>query len=265
MRPVFSSISKRVRRQWRYQFGGRRRAKVRQFRDIHRGRHCFVLGNGPSLNAVDLVRLNREYTFGVNGIHLAHEDKGFEPTYYIVEDGLYLEQHASEINKIDYSVRFFPERYSDFISQPCGDTYFLLFDWSVYNSKLLDYRNPNFSTDVEQRTGTGGSIIFVALQLAYYMGFDPVYLVGMDHTSVIPPGAVHIRNNRYRFEGKDPNHFRDDYVTHEDVYLPDRELINRGFTKAREAFERDGRSVLNATVGGKLEVFKRVDLDSVIS
>ena len=98
MRPVFSSISNRVRRQWRYLFGGRRRAKVRQFRDIHRGRHCFVLGNGPSLNAVDLVRLNREYTFGVNGIHLAHEDKGFEPTYYIVEDGLYLEQHASEIN-----------------------------------------------------------------------------------------------------------------------------------------------------------------------
>ena len=264
MRPVFLNISKRARRQWRYQFGGRRRAQVRQFRDMHRGQHCFVLGTGPSLNAVDLERLNREYTFGVNGIHLAREDKGFEPTYYVVEDALYLEQHAEEINQTDYSVRFFPERYSDFISQPCGETYFLLFDWSVYNSKLPSYRNPTFSTDVEQRMGAGGSIIFVALQLAYYMGFDPVYLVGMDHTKVIPPGAVPLRNNRYRFEGKDPNHFRDDYLAAEDVFLPDWEMINRGFTKAREAFERDGRSILNATVGGQLELFERVDLASVI-
>ena len=243
----------------------RQRARVRRFHNAHRGERCFIVGNGPSLNAVDLRRLQGERTFGVNGIYLKRDEMGFEPTYYIVEDPLYMQQHAERINQIDYAVRFFPERYIDLVPNPGENTCFLLFDWSLYKPASSGYREPRFSTDIERRVGTGGSVTFVALQVAFYMGFDPVYLVGMDHNIVVPPTAEHVIRNRYRFAGSDPNHFRSDCGAGTEVYLPQWDVVNRGFTRARDAFECDGRRIYNATTGGKLELFERVDFGSLFS
>lgn len=256
-------LRRRLRRRVRYHFGFRQRARARRFRELHKGERCFVIGNGPSLNRVDLSYLDQEVTFGVNGIYHKHDAVGFEPTYYIVEDPLYMEQHIDQIRQIDYAVKFFPERHLDLIPHSGEDTYFLLFDWGVYRGDSPHYRQPSFSTDVVRRVGTGHSVSFVALQLAHYMGCDPVYLVGMDHSVVVPPHSEKLGERRYRTEGSDPNHFHPHYRAGQDWYYPDWEVIDEAFGEAREAFARDGRSIYNATVGGKLEIFDRVDFASL--
>lgn len=257
-----ADLSRRARRLARYHFGFRQRARARRFRGVHRGERCFIIGNGPSLNAVDLRRFKQERTFGFNGIYLKHDEMGFEPTYYIVEDRLYMEQHAEKINQIDYAIRFFPERHMDLVPNPGENTYFLRFDWHPYRPTSLRYREASFSTDVTRFVGIGQSVTFAGLQIAFYMGFNPVYLVGMDHSKVVPPTGEKV-GSRVRTEGEDSNHFHPRYSAGTDWYYPDWKVVNRAFSCAREAFDRDGRTVYNATAGGKLELFERVDFDSL--
>ncbi len=42
--------------------------RLAELRDKHRGKRCFIVGNGPSLKQTDLSKLEGEYTLGQNRI-----------------------------------------------------------------------------------------------------------------------------------------------------------------------------------------------------
>ena len=79
-------------RSFRYRMGGilmsiyQKREKIASFHNIHKGKRCVIIGNGPSLNKLDLTKLKNEITFGVNAIYTNMDNMGFLPTYYVVED-----------------------------------------------------------------------------------------------------------------------------------------------------------------------------------
>jgi hypothetical protein len=56
--------------------------RLTEFKDIHKGKRAFIIGNGPSLKHTDLGRLRNEYTFGMNRIYLLFEELGFHTTYF---------------------------------------------------------------------------------------------------------------------------------------------------------------------------------------
>ena len=62
--------------------------KLSQFRNIHSGKRCFLIGNGPSLRASDLDTLHRagEITFAFNRIYNIFDQTEWRPTYYISQD-----------------------------------------------------------------------------------------------------------------------------------------------------------------------------------
>jgi hypothetical protein len=63
-----------------------RRDSIRQLaelKDIHRGKRCFLIGNGPSLKQTDLSLLKNEFTIGTNRIYLAFPELGFSTSYYL--------------------------------------------------------------------------------------------------------------------------------------------------------------------------------------
>ena len=55
------------------------------YRNRYAGKRAFILGNGPSLNMLDLSKLAGEVTFGTNGIFYLFDRMGFKPTFYVVE------------------------------------------------------------------------------------------------------------------------------------------------------------------------------------
>ena len=73
------------------------RKGLEAFHNIHQGKRCFILGNGPSLKQTDLSKLRNEYTFGMNRIYLAFEELGFQTSYYVSVNDLVIEQCAKEI------------------------------------------------------------------------------------------------------------------------------------------------------------------------
>jgi hypothetical protein len=65
-------------------------------------------------------------------------------------------------------------------------------------------------------------------------------------------------------EGEDPNHFDPRYFGKGFRWqLPDLETSEIAYRMARRAYEQAGRRVLDATIGGKLTVFPKVEYGSL--
>ncbi|HWQ84418.1 MAG TPA: 6-hydroxymethylpterin diphosphokinase MptE-like protein [Anaerolineales bacterium] len=228
-----------------------RRASIEQLarlKDIHRGQRCFIIGNGPSLKKTDLTHLKDEYTFGSNRIYLAFPEWGFTTSYLLSINSLVIEQCAEEIRSLPIP-KFISWRSRSLI-QPTPDLAFL----------HTTYNGPRFSTDVRGRVWEGGTVTYVALQLAFHMGFSQVILIGVDHSYVTQgtPNATVVS------QGDDPNHFHQGYFGKGFRWqLPDLEMWERSYQMARQAYAQAGRQVLDATIGGKLAVFEKIDYASL--
>jgi hypothetical protein len=242
------------------QFDG---SALRAFRDCHRGRRCFILGNGPSLQRTDLAPLADEITFGVNGIFYMTHQCGFAPTYYVVEDNHVFADNLERIEAVEATARFFPSKYRPIIA-PSPGTYFLPTDWSFYWGSSEWYETPRFSHDVAEVIFAGQTVTFLNIQLATYMGCSEIYLVGIDFEYHIP-AAAKVEGLTITSTDDDPNHFHPDYFGKgKRWHLPKLDNVERAMECAKVGVEEAGARIFNATIGGKLEVFERADYHAVV-
>jgi hypothetical protein len=226
-------------------------ARIASFRGRHQGERCFILGNGPSLRRTDLRPLRGEVTFGLNRIYLNFPVMGFATTYYLAVNTLVIEQCHAEIGALGMP-RFIAWRGRRWFGRK-DDVMFL----------DTDYTGPEiFSKDASGRVFEGSTVTFVALELAHYMGFAEAILLGVDHDFATqgPPNVTVVS------QGEDRDHFSPAYFGAGFRWqLPDLEASERAYRLARAAFEEDGRRVVDATIGGKLTVFPKVDYDTLVS
>ena len=243
----------RARHQAAAVFDGRLRASRRRLalmRNSHQGERCFVLGNGPSLARMDLTPLKSEVTFGLNRVYLLFPKLGFSTTYFVAVNTLVVEQCVEEIKQLGMP-KFITWRARHSLR---GDDQVTFLD-SDYTGEA------NFSGDVTGRVFEGSTVTYVALQLAYHLGFSEVILIGVDHSfqSAGRPNVTVVSG------GNDPDHFSPNYFpTGFRWQLPDLKASESAYLLAWHAYEAAGRRVLDATVGGKLEVFPRVDYDGLL-
>jgi 6-hydroxymethylpterin diphosphokinase MptE-like protein len=232
-----------------------RRESIRRLtalKDIHRGKRAFVIANGPSLKQMDMGRLKNEFTFGMNRIYLMFPELGFSTTYLTVVNDLVIEQTASDLAALSLP-KFLAWRSRRHFRSDLPIAQVPTF---LYTS----YTGPRFSTDVRGRVWEGATVTNVTLQLAFHMGFQQVILIGVDHNY----SAVGKPNTTVVSQGDDPNHFSPAYFGKGFRWqLPDLETSEIGYAMAREAYQKAGREVLDATIGGKLMIFPKVDYDSL--
>lgn len=235
-------------------------AALAGFRNRHRGERVVIIGNGPSLNDCDLTRLKGESTIAVNGIFYAAERMGFDPTYYVVEDTAVMKDNLDAIKAYQAGHKFFPSIYRQFVGEAPNVSYFMM-NRGFYEPRSPDFCVPKFSFNPEQRMYSGQSVTIINLQLAYLMGFAEVILVGMDFSYTIPDSAD-VKGDVITSRGDDPNHFHSDYFGAGKVWKnPKLDRVLANYALAKEIFEADGRRIVNATKGGRLELFERVDYD----
>ena len=229
---------------------------LRSFKDCHQGERCFILGNGPSLKRTDLAPLADEITIGVNGIFYMTQQCGFAPTYYVVEDNHVFSDDLVRVNNVDAVAKFFPSKYRPIIT-PGPDVHFLPTDWSFYWGSSPWYETPRFSHDVADVIYVGQTVTFLNIQLAAYMGFSEIYLVGVDFDYQIPEAAK-IEGLTITSVDDDPNHFHPDYFGKgKKWHLPKLDNVEKAMLCAQEGVKERGGTIFNATVGGKLEAFPR--------
>jgi len=227
----------------------RTRKELTKFHNKHKDQRCFIIGNGPSLQQTDLTKLKNEITFGMNRIYMAFESMGFSTSYFVTVNDLVIEQCAKDIQNLKIP-RFVSWRGGRNWLTPEDDLYFL------YST----YTGPKFAKDIRNRLWESATVTYVTLQIAFYMGFEQVYLIGVDHnfeTKGTP-------NTTIVSQGDDPNHFHPGYFGKGFRWqLPDLEKSEIGYQMAKDTFEQSGRKVYDATVNGKLKIFEKRNYNSL--
>jgi len=230
--------------------------RLLQFKDCHKGKRCFIIGNGPSLLASDLDKLKDEITFASNRIYLMFDKSKWRPSYYAISDHYVLKESYKEINaKIECPIFYAHGSIYELENFNMKNGYFYSLDYRVFYQPF-QFVKPTFSEEPFILT-SGSTITYDCLQLAAYMGFSEIYLLGMDHNYKVMVG----KNGKLVTDGVE-DHFTATYISA--TVFPFRiDIVDSAFTVAREYAETHGIKIRNATRGGKLEIFERVDFDSL--
>src|SRR5690606_19847487 len=76
------------------------RQKLTNYYNKFAGHDCFIIGNGPSLNKMDLTTLNNYYTFGLNKIFLIFQRVSLSLDFLVSVNPLVIQQSIDEFNKL---------------------------------------------------------------------------------------------------------------------------------------------------------------------
>jgi len=227
----------------------RSRKKLKAYKDRYIGKKAVIVCNGPSLLKNDLSLLEGVFTFGLNKINLLFDRSNFRPSCIVCMNSLVIDQN------------------SDFFTQ----TRLPLF-LNPYGMKIIKHRNNvifihessqrKFAQDCSMSTNYGGTVTFVAIQLAFHMGFQHVALIGCDHNFAVKGPA----NLTVTSGDADNSHFDPRYFSGGVKWqLPDLPSSEFSYSMSKEAYEYSGRNLFNATDGGNLEIFPRIELKDFIA
>jgi hypothetical protein len=237
-----------------------KRVRWRTIRNLYKGQRVFIIGNGPSLNRTPLHLLKNEFTLCFNRFDLMFERLDWLPTMYMCVDDRVAEDTAHRINEIVPLVRFafFTDvhpRGVDFrrFIDDADNIFWLTTKWGGFHDNL-------------PTCGMGGTVVHAGLQVLAFMGFSPIYLVGVDMEFKKRKTVIrHDQANWTSTQDDDSNHFDPRYFGagakfhYPGVY----ESMLPSFQYAKEHLDEKGIRVLNAGVGGSLEIFPRVDFRSL--
>ncbi len=241
-------------------------ARLGELRDRHRGRRVFVIGNGPSLNKLELERLAAEFTFGVNRIGLLFDRISWRPDYWTVTDWRVGPQLRESYSELDEITKLVPNRFRGVLPDDEATYWY-------HSRRVGPYLADQFETDITQGIPSRATVLVTAIQQAFYLGFREIYLIGVDASYSIPPTVIQsgpdrfgtgIKLNLESTRDDDVNHFDPRYFgTGAKWHDPNVNEMLRMFRVMRKGVEFHGGTIKNATAGGNLEVFERAEFDSL--
>ncbi len=222
--------------------------QMKEYKGKYDGQRCFVIGNGPSLKIEDLERIqnNGDLNFGCNRIYIMFDKTAWRPSFYINQDPRVIRGCIDEIKDLDKSqVKFIKALGKNEYEVP-GAIYF---DFAIrYGKKKL----PKFSDNPEKELYNGYTVTYAAIQMAAYMGFKEIYLLGCDCNYSV--------DNTIKVESYPDERM---YDASKVGMPPDIAYMFSMYEVCKKFCEERGITVYNATRGGKLEVFERVDFDDL--
>lgn len=232
---------------------------IRNLYDKHHGEKCFIIGNGPSLNIEDLDQIykSRMISFASNLIFRCYAKTEWRPEYYFFVDvtGIREELDSDEmLNYVSRNCKYMFSRSNGNLVQHKDKIDNLLLYRSAFSRSENSF---DFSEDCSRQIYIGYTVTYAMIQAAVYMGFQEIYLLGMDHSFSIEKSEDGIVKN----EG---------VVNHSELLgnyamwgLPDMVRATRAYLSSKKYADSHGIKIYNATRGGKLEVFERVNFDEL--
>jgi hypothetical protein len=225
---------------------------ILRLKNKYKGKRCFIIGNGPSLKPEDLEKLKNEYTFASNKIYKIFNKTTWRPTFYMVVDPTVLGENVEDINSVEAETKFTLIGYKRFFN---ADIYF--------NNNLYKKNKGSFSTNIMESLYSSGSVSYHLLQVAYYLGFSEVYLLGHDYNFKNAMSKTKDLSFLKR-EDNSQHYFIEDYIRKGEKkpgQAP--KEIYSGMEKAKLQFEQSGRKIYNATRVTYLDVFETRNFDEL--
>lgn len=239
-----------------------------KLRDLFKGKRCFVIGNGPSIKRQDLSLLKHEIKIVCNYFFNHEILKEWQPTIYCAGDPAtshsipaYIDYYQNIFRKIDPLFYIFHWTVLEQISN--NDEIKIT---SAQRDKMLGFVSDSVLYEVSDRsqidfTKTIPTIRhtpMLSIMVAMYMGCNPIILIGCDHDY-----AYKYFQGKYEVEHfypeSNPQIIQRTYLqVFEDMFK-----TYACYRKLNQIALNKGISILDATDGGFLDTFKKVDYSSL--
>lgn len=225
--------------------------KLLRLKDVHKGKIGYLIGNGPSVRTEDLEALEGAITFCCNRFYLSYGMTKFRQTYTISADQTMIDDFGEEIvsNSAGTVVLVSNER-----TTLRGD--YIVLRWDDRSREPF-----RFSERPYHHVWLGGSTLFSAAQLGYYMGIRHFFLYGVDHN------FKHLidddEKDPFRRATGDENHFIPNYRSGKGWSPQQSDHVELSFQTCDLFLRSRGGWMKNATRGGKLEVLERISFDAI--
>ncbi len=226
--------------------------KYKALKDKHKGERCFIVCTGPSLTLEDVNKLKGEYTFSMNNIFKCYGQTDWRPTYYGLSDYRVYNRLKKQINDPEtlkdsiFLYSQFEVMYHGRKNPKAVPIYCSNHRNCISLMKDLSYKHIGLSKDLDRYVNNGCTVAFILMQLAIYMGFKEIYMLGADCTYQGKAHSDLAPNSEKQKVGKN------DGLKIIDIY-----------SSMLKDIPKDVH-FYNATRGGMLELFPRVDLDEVL-
>lgn len=235
--------------------------RLMDMKDSHKGERCFLIGNGPSLSPDDLHLLKDEYTFGTNMVYKIFGQTDWRPSFHCVSDSIYATKLRDELYNNVKSPLFTLEKTYHKMTKRTLDTTYV----HTIPSERYKVKGNLFAYCMVKAT-----VLSLAAEFAFHMGFSEIYLLGVDCTNPHATGG-HFTDNYATKEiaqtdiSRIKTRMNRENVTTEQIgeHIIDRSLIT--YRHLKRYADRHGIKIYNATRGGNLEVFPRVTLEDVLA
>jgi hypothetical protein len=226
--------------------------ELKSMENKYKGKRCFIIGNGPSLRMEDLIKIKDEYTFAFNGIIEIMEDYKWHPTFYMIQDYSVLKRYTFEELNFKNSLKFMSTQ--SYLKS--GKKYH---DYLLYNLNSIRYPNftPSFSNKPYKFVSDGFTVTYSAIQMAIFFGFSDIFLIGLDTNYVNTDMESKDKNLiNYPVFFKNKNKMP--------ATKPNIQYNIKAYEKAKTVAIKEGVKIINASRGGKLDVFTREDFDTLL-
>lgn len=234
-----------------------------KLKNSHKGERCFLIGNGPSLKAEDLELLKDEICFGCNMIYKIFEKTQWRPTYYCSIDSLYAKNIAEDVKQEMEDVRNMFTVYTSYVKlneKP---------ENMLYVNNVFSENHYKVRGNVMAYCKTKATVMTVMAELAFFMGFSEIYLVGVDNSDTHGNNAHFYKSDVEKLVAEqDKNRIKKRVlkknITDKDIAEHTINRCNSVYEELKKYADTHGIKMKNASRGGNLEVFERVDLETLL-
>jgi hypothetical protein len=246
-----------------------------KLKNIHKGKRCFILATGPSINNQNLTSLANEICISVGQFYNHKDALTIKPSYHIeapmhepfAED--YIKKFSDKISLIythDVNIFLGVNQYKHSFHKHEN----LFFDLFKYN--YINYFFNNHLDDISSKfesmwnlTGTPfapRTVIYSAIQLAAYMGFKEIYLLGCDHDYLLryfnnTLDGQHFYNEKLSTFGSADSQNSKDFNL--EMWFEEYFWRWKQYRLMDEYLRKKNQFIFNATEKSMLDVFEKVD------
>ena len=232
-------------------FKGGNQEKLRSLKNKHKNKPAILIGGGPSLNEMDLDSFSEYVTIACNGFYLKMPSLSWTPTYYTVEDPLPAMDNANEISALENTVKIIPNDLEKYVKKGKGETIYVPF---IRSRGLMPWRNKfGWNRGDKDYFYWGGTVMYYNIQLANYMGCNPIYLVGVDLSYTIPD-SVRKSGAILTSTEDDTNHFDPRYFGNgKKWHVPEVSRMQKAFDQAFNNLDEDDVMLINGGINSRLQ------------
>lgn len=243
--------------------------KNSKYKNIHEGERVFILCTGPSISEMELTRLKDEKTIAVSGFYLHKDCQVILPDYYCAPT---FENFLGPDLATEYlrSIQKATPQTKHFFSIHEKQVIEKMREYGEEDENYIAFVNiPSYEgwydIDLTGLVPAPQSVAVMALEIALYMGFGTIYLLGTEHDCLVTKQYMHFydynesivsQNNKFEnAQGSLEMPFSKELAATYNLWDQ--------YKQIKRIAEEKGTKIYNATKGGILDIFERVDFNTL--